>query len=197
MNAEECARLVAVVRTLYPAQRFDENPENVVRAWGFVVADVEYPEAQAAVVRLARRGTTWCAPGDVRREVAAARHVLAPSVDDLLADVREVTRLQGAGRRSLHPVARKVYDAVGGQLMIARMDGRGLMALRRQLEDVAQGYDRRVLDEPLPPPAPEHVAISAAPPSPAPELSAVEADLVPLDPERADRLRGFVDGSQS
>jgi hypothetical protein len=76
MNAEECARLVSIVRTLYPAQRFDENPENVVKAWGFVVADVSYPEAHAAVVKLARRGQPWCSaerPHAGRRRAAARR----------------------------------------------------------------------------------------------------------------------------
>lgn len=200
MNAEECARLVSVVRTLYPAQRFDDNPTNVVKAWGFVVADVDADEAHAAVVRLARRGQTWCSPGDVRREVATARNVLAPDVDALLADVREVTRREGIGRRQLHPVARRVYDSVGGQLMIARMDGRGLLQLRRTLDEQAQLYDRKVLDEQLPPPTVEHVAISQAV-RVSRELVAGEAhaELTPpeLYGERAAELRAFIDGEKS
>lgn len=201
MNAEECARLVSVVRTLYPAQRFDENPENVVRAWGFVVADVAYSEAHAAVVKLARRGQQWVSPGDIRREVAATRNALAPDVDLLLADVREVARREGVGRRALHPVAQRVYQSVGGALMISRMDGRGLQQLRRQLEQVAEGFDETVLDDPLPPPAPEHVAISTQVP-PGPELMRAarenEADeLHPLNPERAEQLRRFAEGGES
>lgn len=199
MNAEECARLVSVVRTLYPAQRFDDNPENVVRAWGFVVADVTYAEAHTAVVKLARRGVAWCAPGDIRREAAAARNVLAPDADALLADVREVARREGVGRRSLHPVARRVYDSVGGALSVARLDARGLLQLRRTLQESADTYDRRVLDEPLPPPAPEHVAISALPAEPVPVLAVAEADLTPPDrySERAQQLREFIEGEPS
>jgi hypothetical protein len=199
MNAEECARLVSVVRTLYPAQRFDDNPENVVRAWGYVVADVEYAEAHAAVVRLARRGVQWVAPGDVRREAAAARNVLAPDVDALLADVREVARREGVGRRALHPVARRVYDSVGGALSIARMDARGLLQLRRVLDEQAQSYDRHRLDDVLPPPAPEHVAISAREVEQTRELEASNAELTPpeLYGERAAELRAFLEGDKS
>jgi hypothetical protein len=197
MNAEECARLVSVVRTLYPAQRFDEDPTNVVRAWGFVVADVDYGEAHAAVVKLARRGVQWCSPGLIRHEVAAARHVLAPDADALLADVREVARREGVGRRDLHPVARRVYESVGGALSIARMDSRGLLQLRRALADAIESYDNRVLDEPLPPPRPEHVAIAARPrDATPPELAVSEADLTPpeLYGERAKSLREFIEG---
>lgn len=196
MNAEECARLVSVVRALYPAQRFDEDPANVVTAWGHVVADVDYREAHAAVVKLARRGTQWVSPGDVRREVAATRNVLAPDVDDLLADVRVVARHEGVGRRSLHPVAQRVYDSVGGALMISRMDGRGLQQLRRQLEQVAEGFDETVLDDPLPPPAPPHVAIASRPAEPTRELEQADEPLKPLDPERRDQLRSFVEGGE-
>lgn len=199
MNAEECARLVSIVRTLYPAQRFDENPENVVKAWGYVVADVTEAEARAAVVKLARRGQPWCSPGDVRREVAAARHVLSPDADALLSDVREVARREGVGRRQLHPVARRVYESVGGALSIVRMDARGLLQLRRALQEGIEAYDRRVLDEALPASAPEHVPISARAPS-APELPAavVDADLTPpeLYGERAAELRAFIEGDK-
>jgi hypothetical protein len=194
MNAEECARLVSVVRALYPAQRFDDNPTNVVTAWGHVVADVTYSEAHAAVVRIARRGTSWVSPGDIRREVASSRNVLTPDVDALLADVREVAWHEGVGRRSLHPVAQRVYESVGGALMITRMDGRGFQQLRRQLEQAAAAFDDRVLDDPLPPPTVPHVAIAARDVGRAPELTGPDQPLKPLDPERAERLRGFVDG---
>lgn len=200
MNAEECARLVSVVRTLYPAQRFDENPENVVRAWGFVVADVTYAEAHDAVVKLARRGVAWCSPGDVRREAAAARNVLAPDADLLLTDVREVARREGVGRRQLHPVARRVYDSVGGALSVVRLDARGLLQLRRTLQEGIESYDRRVLDEPLPPPAPEHVAIDVRRDLTQPhELTASDAELTPpeLYGDRAAELRAFIEGTQS
>lgn len=198
MNAEECARLVSVVRALYPAQRFDDDPSNVVTAWGHVVADVAYSEAHAAVVKLARRGTSWVSPGDVRREVAQGRNVLAPDVDALLADVREVARHEGVGRRSLHPVALRVYDSVGGALMISRMDGRGLQQLRRQIEQVAAGFDEAVLDDPLPPPTPVHVAISARDVGRStPELTAPDDPPKPLDPVRAELLKSYIDGGKS
>lgn len=198
MNAEECARLVSVVRTLYPAQRFDEDPRNVVTAWGHVVADVAFAEAHEAVVRLARRGATWCSPGDVRRVVAEQRNALAPDPDDLLADVREVARREGVGRRRLHPVAQRVYDSVGGALSISRMDAGRLLQLRRSLVDGIETYNRRVLDDTLPPPAPEHVEISAQPVDGPAMLAHSEADLTPGDlyPERTKRLRAFVEGGQ-
>lgn len=201
MNAEECARLVSVVRTLYPAQRFDENPENVVTAWGHVVADVTYSEAHAAVVRLARRGVQWVAPGDVRREVASSRHVLTPSVDVLLDDVREVAWREGVGRGRLHPVARRVYDSVGGALSITRMDARGLLQLRRVLDEQAQTYDRRVLDEALPPPTVEHVAISALTILQTRALGPAADDVAPLTPpelygDRAAELKAFIEGGE-
>lgn len=198
MNAEECARLVSVVRTLYPAQRFDDNPANVVNAWGHVVADVTYSEAHAAVIRLARRGVQWVSPGDVRREAAAARNVLAPDVDDLLADVREVARREGVGRRALHPAAQRAYDAVGGALSIVRMDSRGLLQLRRVIEDAAQRHDLKTLDDVLPAPAPAHVPISARPVESVPELEPAPPK---LDTEeyaaRVDKLREFVEGGES
>jgi len=197
MNAEDCARLVSVVRTLYPAQRFDDNPENVVRAWGHVVADVAYDEAHAAVVRLARRGTPWCSPGDVRRVVAEQRNVLAPDADTLLTDVREVARREGVGRRALHPVAQRVYESVGGALSIARMDAGRLLQLRRSLVDAIEVYDRRVLDDPLPPPAPAHTPISARPvPAGPSQLAASEADLTPGEEyrDRTEELRRYTEG---
>lgn len=150
VNAEECARLVSLVRSLYPAQRFDENPRNVVDAWGFVVADVDFEEARAAVVRLARRGVQWVSPGDVRREAAHSRNVLAPDVDQLVRDCREVARLQGVGRRSLHPAALSAYDTIGGAETIKRLDAYGLGRLRSMIADAAASFDRRVLDEQLP-----------------------------------------------
>lgn len=145
MNAQDVAELVSIVRTLYPAQRFDDNPTNVIRAWGLVVADLDLDEARAAVVRLARRGQQWCSPGDVRREVAAARNVLTPDADTLLSDVRAVASKQGEGRRMLHPAARHVYDAIGGSEAIRRFDSHGLTRLRRQLEDAAAKYDEHQL----------------------------------------------------
>ena len=198
MNAEECARLVSVVRALYPAQRFDDDPRNVVQAWGHVVADVDYSEAHAAVVRLARRGVSWCSPGDVRREAARMRNVLSPDVDALLDDVREVARREGIGRRQLHPVARRVYDSVGGALMISRMDGRGLLTLRRALDEQATLFDRAVLDETLPPPTTPHVAIDVHR-GLTPELEAGEAELTPpeLYGERAAELRAFIESGKT
>lgn len=170
MNVEECARLVSIVRSLYPAQRFDDNPQNVVTAWGHVVVDLSFDEAHAAVVRIARRGSTWCSPGDVRSEVARMRNVLAPGVDMLLSDVREVASKQGVGRRLLHPVARQVYDAVGGAEGVKRLDARGLQQLRRTIENVVEGYDASVLVDELPPARPalqpmrERLALEAATP---------------------------------
>lgn len=154
MNAEECARLVGIVRSLYPAQRFDDEPLNVVNAWGAVVADLNFAEAHTAVTRIARRGSTWCSPGDVRTEVARMRNVLAPDVDQLLGDVRDVASKDGVGRRLLHPAARKVYDSIGGAQAIRRLDTRGLQTLRRQLVEACEKHDEATLVEELPPYAP-------------------------------------------
>lgn len=146
MNEREVAELISIVRTLYPAQRFDDNPQNVMRAWALVVADLQIDEARRAVVRLARRGQQWCAPGDVRRECAAGRNVLAPSADEMLSELREVARRQGVGRRALHPVARDVYDAQGGADAIRRLDARGLQQLRRALVEASTTHDQRMLE---------------------------------------------------
>lgn len=156
MNVEECARLVAMVRSIYPAQRFDDDPQNVVRAWGYVVADLTFVEAQAAVARLARRGTQWLSPGEIRTECARARHVLSPDVDQLLDDVRQVAARQGVGRKLLHPAALVTYDSIGGAEAIKRLDVRGLQSLRRQLLEATEKHDARVLEATeLPPPRPE------------------------------------------
>ena len=163
MNAAECARLVSVVRALYPAQRFDADPQTVVQAWGHVVADVQYDEAHAAVVRLARRAVAWVSPGDVRREVAAGRFVLAPDVDALLYDIRWVASHDGAGRSALHPAAQTAYDVVGGSLAIRRMDTIGLLQLRKVIAEQTTKHNLRVLDTALPAPTTEHVPIAARP----------------------------------
>lgn len=188
MNAEEGGRLVSLVKSLYPAQRFDLDPANTVQAWGFVLADVEFSEAHAAAVRITRRGTTWCGPGDIRREAAAGRHVLAPDADALLADVREVARLGGTGRKALHPVARAAYDAIGGAESIKRLDSYGLMRLRTTLTQRIEAFDRRVLDDTLPPQQSEHVAIATRIAQRERELTAPESE--PADyAARAQELR--------
>jgi hypothetical protein len=155
VNAEECTRLVAMVRTLYPAQRFDESVEGTVRAWGFVVADLSYDEAHAALVRLSRRTVQWVSPGEIRREAARHRNVLAPDVDQLLADVREVAARQGVGRKLLHPAAARAYDGIGGAESIKRLDAYGLQRLRSSIAEQVKQHDERVLEEStLPPPRP-------------------------------------------
>jgi hypothetical protein len=151
MNAQDVGELVALVRTLYPAQRFDERPENVLRAWAAIVGDLELDESRAALVRLARRGATWCAPGDVRREVAQHRNVLSPPVDDLLTDLRTVAHRDGEGRSLLHPVARSVYDAAGGAPAIRQMSPTQLQGLARMLREKREHHDARTLSyDPLP-----------------------------------------------
>lgn len=148
MNAQEVGEVAAIVRALYPAQRFDDDPQNVLRAWALVLGDLQLPECRDAVARLARRGQQWCSPGDVRREVARMRHLLSPDVDSLLADVRLVAAKGGVGRRVLHPAARHVYDAIGGCEAIRRLDVHGLARVRRQLEDAVKVYDEHQLQAP-------------------------------------------------
>lgn len=154
MNDVEIGKLIGVVRSLYPAQRFDDSPSNVLHAWSAVVSDLGYDEAREAVVRIARRGGTWCAPGDVRREVAHARHVLSPDVDMLLADVREVASHDGVGRSLLHPAAQRAYTSVGGAQSIRRLDAYGLQRLRKAISEQCEREDARVLEDVLPPPRP-------------------------------------------
>jgi hypothetical protein len=147
----ETAELVAIVKTLYPAQRFDSDPRNVVAAWQLVVADLSLDEARAAVVRLSRRGQQWCSAGDVRTQCARARNVLAPDVERMMLDLREVARREGQGRSMLHPAARRVYDAVGGSLTIRQLTPAGVASLRKQLVDSAHSFDEHVLADELPP----------------------------------------------
>lgn len=200
MNVEECARLVALVRTLYPAQRFDENPENVVNGWGFVVADVDFGEAHEAVIQLARRGSTWVAPGDVRREVAKTRHVLSPDVDELIVDMREVASRDGLGRSELHPAAQAAYASIGGASQIRRMDARALMQMRRIVEEQIAKHDSRVLESRMPPPAAGWTPIAQR----ITENAARQLEAAPLPPrtrdvtERVDVLREWAEkGTQS
>lgn len=145
MDARDVGELVSIVRTLYPAQRFDDNPENVMRAWALVIGDLELVEARHAVVALARSGAQWCAPGDVRRIVAEERHVLAPDVDQLLADLREVASRDGTGRKHLHPVAQRVYDAQGGAAAIRQMNAPQLQAVRKSLIEQRDRFDKFTL----------------------------------------------------
>lgn len=141
MNQEQVARIVSMVRTLYPHQRMDENPQNVVDAWSLVIIDLDFDEARAALVMHGRSGASWCSPGDIRKRVAKLRNVLSPAIDDLLLDMREVARRRGEGRKLLHAVARRVYDAAGGAPAINDMSARQLQELRRQLVDAASDYD--------------------------------------------------------
>lgn len=196
MNAEECARLVALVRTLYPAQRFDENPENVVNAWGQVIADVGFAEAHEAVIMHARRGSSWISPGDIRQIVARTRNVLAPDVDALLHDVREVATRDGVGRSMLHPAAQRAYETVGGAQAIRRMDSIGLLQLRKVLIEAVETHDRRTLDLRLPPPTVPHKPIEEQL-----RLSGERELLPPLNPQlttdRTKELRQWAEGGES
>lgn len=151
MNADETMQLLGIVRTMWPAQRFDDDPRAAAAAWGMVLGDCTLAETRVAVVRLARTGTTWCQPGDVRREVAADRGALAPNVDEMLDALLNVAADDGVGRLALHPVARRVYDANGGASAIRTMHGPGIGAMRRALADTAQTHDRAVLAIELPP----------------------------------------------
>lgn len=153
MIEAECAALVAMVKSLYPAQAFDSDPHNVVKSWGYVVRDLGYDESRAAVARLSRCGQQWCSPGDVRREVARARNVLTPDVDRLLGECREVAAHNGLGRSLLHPAAQAAYLSVGGAQAIRRMDSRGLQSLRRAIEQQAEQHDQRTLESDTLPPA--------------------------------------------
>jgi hypothetical protein len=78
------------------------------------------------------------------------------------------------------------------------MDARGLLQLRRVLDEQAQAYDRKMLDEALPAPAPEHVPISATPVETARAIGAAPEDAGPLTPpelygDRAAELRAFIE----
>jgi hypothetical protein len=192
VNAEETARLVSIVRSLYPAQRFDDEPRNVVNAWGSVLLDVTWDEAHAAVVRIARRGATWCSPGDVRSEIARARNVLTPDADQLLAGVREVASRDGVGRKLLHPVARAVYDSIGGAQSVKRLDARGLLQLRRELERKSETHDDRVLVDEWPPPQPPALPVAAKIEL---EAAAAPREIEQRDthPETAEKLRQMRD----
>lgn len=163
MEPRDVGELVSIVRTLYPAQRFDDNPENVMRAWALVIGDLQLNEARHAVVSLARSGAQWCAPGDVRRIVAEDRHVLSPDVDQLLADLREVASRDGVGRKHLHPVAQRVYDAQGGAAAIRQMNAPQLQSVRKSLIEQRERFDKFTLSVgELPPPRPAIATVKRA-----------------------------------
>jgi hypothetical protein len=185
MNVDEVALTVGIVRKLYPAQRFDDDPQRVVEAWGLVIGDLSLIETRDAVVRLARRGQQWCAPGDIRREVATARNVLTPDVDMMLADMQRVAARQGVGRRLLPIAAQRVYASVGGAETIKRMRPAELAQMRRALVEQAEKVDRDVLVAQMPPPREaahplddrQLQSLEAGPPERKPEGSPMPAEL--------------------
>jgi len=151
VNTEQVTRIVSLVRTLYPHQRLDENPQNVVDAWSVVVADLEFDETRAAVIQQARSGANWCSPGDIRKRVARLRDVLAPNVDDVMRDLQQVANRGGEGRSNLHPFAKRIYATVGGAPAISNMTPGQLQQLRRMVETDVAAYDERVLIAPTMP----------------------------------------------
>lgn len=145
MNEEQVGRIVSLVRTLYPHQRMDENPQNVVDAWSVVILDLDFDETRAAVVQQGRSGASWCSPGDIRKRVARLRNVLAPHVDDLMRDLQDVASHGGSGRTLLHPLAQRIYATAGGSPAISNMTPGQLQQLRRQVEADVAAHDEREL----------------------------------------------------
>lgn len=162
MNEQECARIVSLVRTLYPHQKLDENPQNVVDAWSLVISDLEFDECRAAVVAHGRSAAPWCSPGDIRKRVARLRNVLAPHPDDVMAAVQSVANHGGEGRRQLHPFSQKIYAQVGGAPAISGMSPRDLLQLRGRIERDVIAHDEQVLTEPRMRPAAEQLEAAPA-----------------------------------
>jgi hypothetical protein len=128
----------------------------------------------------------------VRSEIARTRNVLTPDADQLLADVREVASRDGVGRKLLHPVARAVNDSIGGAQSVKRLDARGLLQLRRELERKSEMHDDRVLVDELPPPQPPALPVAAKIEL---EAAAAPREIEQRDthPETAEKLRQMRD----
>lgn len=78
MNVREISTLLAMVRALCPAQKIDEHTPD---AWLFVLDDVPFDDARAALKTLGKQ-LRFIAPADIATEVRRARRVRAAAFTD-------------------------------------------------------------------------------------------------------------------
>lgn len=103
MNKQEAATVCRVVRTLCPAQKFDEQTPDM---WGIVLVDTRFEDAKLAVANLGKV-QAFIAPAEIIAEVKRIR-------EKRLADHPEPTPPDGLSpceyQRWLKDVRRQIAD---------------------------------------------------------------------------------------
>lgn len=179
MTAQEAARIISIVRSLWPTVPFQaEVNADLVTAWQVVLSDVPFDAAQAFLADLSRGGAHFPpAPGELANAVllavARAEGRAAPDADQAWAEVEAAVSSRGwyAGPPDAwsHPAVAAGVQALGwgelchGESMINRAHfmklyptvqarTEGDRRLAETLTALGAGTVKRLeLDEPNPP----------------------------------------------
>lgn len=98
MNNEQTQRLVAAWRSLWPSAPWRaEDMRLVLHTWTAVLADIDYDEAEIALIAYARDGAAHPPnPGQIAERVLTLRESLdqtaAPTLDRMLREIRHYTQ---------------------------------------------------------------------------------------------------------
>lgn len=159
MNVEEVRTVVRAVKSLCPAQKFDEFTPDL---WLAVLGETDYADAKTAVVTLGR-AQPFIAPGEIYTEVKRVRaervrRLPQPCPNDVEGvaphdELRAVIRAMADGR--ITTVAEVyAYERWGGSLHLAALSGRfpmlegpeprgtGPITLPRAFQAVPKGLER-------------------------------------------------------
>lgn len=129
MNPRETALIIAAVKNLCPAQKFDEFTPDM---WLAVLAETNFEDAKAAVIALGRQ-QTFLAPGEIDTEARRMRRgrierlpMPCPNTIRGVAEgdeLRAIAKAIGDGR--ITTVAEcAAYERWGGSLHLAQQAGR-------------------------------------------------------------------------
>lgn len=123
MTAQEAQRLVAAWRSLWPSASWRaEDMRLVLMTWAAVLADIDYAEAEAVIIAIARDGAEFPpTPGQIAERVLTLREqrdgTACPDIDRALAEVRHYVTTRGMHHGEpeqwSHPAVAAAVHAIG------------------------------------------------------------------------------------